>query len=384
MILMPSKILIVDDKPANLVAMKHLLGQVDADIVTAESGNEALALTLDSDFALILLDVNMPGMDGYEVAEHLRGDENTRKIPLIFVTAAYRDDVHKRKAYGSGAVDYIEKPIDESILLAKVGIFLELYETNQELLHAREQAEKASKSKTEFLARMSHELRTPLNAVMGFSQFLDSSNDSPLNEMQQEYIDGILKSATHLLGLIDKILHFADIESGTLAHPQEALCIRTMVDAALESVEHLAAENDNFINLVTPDDLGKMMVYPDGLVDILSALLENACRFTKQGQVTLNINRETDVCGDVMVFIITDTGIGMPPEFRDLLFEAFAQVEPSTSSTFGGLGLGLATSHELCRIMGGTIIVKSSLGEGSTFTLRLPASPQQNLRAENA
>ncbi len=127
------KILVVDDTPANLVVLKRLLARVDAEVVAASSGNEALALTLDHDFALFLLDVQMPEMDGYELAELLTGEEKTKSIPIIFLTAAYKDERHRLRAYGTGAVDYIEKPINDQVLLAKVGIFLELHNNKQAL-----------------------------------------------------------------------------------------------------------------------------------------------------------------------------------------------------------------------------------------------------------
>ncbi|HEY0833193.1 MAG TPA: diguanylate cyclase [Azospirillum sp.] len=127
------KILVVDDTPANLVVLKRLLSRVDAEVIAASSGNQALALTLDHDFALFLLDVQMPEMDGYELAELLSGEERTKSIPIIFLTAAYKDERHRLRAYGTGAVDYIEKPINDQVLLAKVGIFLDLFNNKEAL-----------------------------------------------------------------------------------------------------------------------------------------------------------------------------------------------------------------------------------------------------------
>lgn len=236
------KILVVDDKPANLVAMKRLLSKTIAEVLVANSGNEALSLTLEHDFAVILLDINMPGMDGFEVAEYLAGAENTRDIPLIFLTAAFKDDTHAMKAYGSGAVDYIEKPVNEPILLAKVDVFLDLYIKNQALIAAVERAERANLFKTDFLSCMSHDLRTPLNGIIGFGQLLKMDPQTPLTEAQTDYVDTIINSGNHLLALVNGILDLSKIEAGMMELELERLDVADLINEIVETTVPLAEQ----------------------------------------------------------------------------------------------------------------------------------------------
>ena len=228
-------ILIVDDKPENLKALEKLIHGFEVTIIKAFSGNQALALILEHDFALALIDVQMPDMDGYEVVKLIRNVEKTRFLPVIFLSAIYSENHYLIQGIEAGAVDFITKPIQPRILIGKVKVFLELYEqkkmleleieehkkteislrkTEVELQIAKLKAEDADRLKTAFLANMSHEIRTPLNAIVGFSQLLLSTN-VPENKKAQ-FLDIITNSSETLTTIIGDILDIAKIEAGQL------------------------------------------------------------------------------------------------------------------------------------------------------------------------
>ena len=389
------KILIVDDQPANLFALRQLLRKVNVEVIEAGNGNDALACTLDHHLALILLDVQMPEMDGYEVASLLRSNDDTRYIPIIFVTAAYKDDSHRMLGYGAGAVDYVEKPIEDAILLSKVRVFIELYERKRELKRmlslmeetnrhlmseiaerkaaeealkqAKEAAEAANRAKSAFIANMSHELRTPLNAILGFARILGHATD--LSEEHRHTITIIADSGEILRHLIDDILDLTRIEAGRfdiVTTPCDLTCLFDNLSPAFALNAGQRSISLNF-HALTP--LPMVMADEHRLRQIGMNLLSNALKFTVQGEVTM-----TAAYRDGWLMLeVSDTGIGITSERLDTLFYPFiqAQQDPYTQQE-DGLGLGLAITKALVEQMGGTIEVESRPGEGSRFTLRVP------------
>ena len=216
-----SNVLLVDDHEENLIALEAVLGDLDCGLVRARSGNEALRCLLKQKFAVMLLDVQMPEMDGYEVARYARDNPNTREVPIIFLTAANQTEAAMLRGYGSGAVDYLLKPFNPSVLRSKVRVFLELASSRQrlaatmrELEQARQEAERASRFKSQFLANMSHELRTPLNAIIGFGELLEDEQSGDLSAQQAEFVRHIVASGKHLVALMNDILDLARIEAG--------------------------------------------------------------------------------------------------------------------------------------------------------------------------
>ncbi|WP_457798275.1 response regulator [Methylocystis sp. S23] len=245
----------------------------------------------------------------------------------------------------------------------------ELQRANEELLVARVAAEEASKTKSAFLANMSHELRTPLNAIIGYSEMLqedalDKGDEEPVEDLKK-----IESAGRHLLGLINDILDLSKIEAGKMEVFIERVDIRPLVDEVMSIVQPLAEKNGNALELRCPDDIGGFWSDETKVKQCLLNLMSNANKFTSGGKVTLSVERDDDA---VVLFRVSDTGLGMTEEQLRRLFQAFTQADASTTKRFGGTGLGLAITKHFCTALGGDIFVESALGAGSTFTMTLP------------
>jgi signal transduction histidine kinase len=385
---MSKKVLIVDDKPENLFALEKLLDIFEIAIIKAFSGNEALSLTLEHDFALALIDVQMPEMDGYETVKLLRNIEKTRYLPVIFISAIYSENQYLVQGIEAGAVDFIMKPIQPKILQGKVKIFLELYEERKkleseieqrkkieaslreaetELILAKEKAIEADKLKTAFLANMSHEIRTPLNAIVGFSGLLAGENLD--NDRKNMFIEIIRSSSDSLAQLINDILDIAKIEAGQLQINKGKVNIIPMLNEIFMAVsmEINKQEKQNIqLALKTPDKLSSYFIETDGvrLKQVITNLINNSIKFTLQGSIVFGFEL---IENNRPEFFVSDTGVGIPEDKLDIVFDRFQQVYNENIPNTSGTGLGLSIVKKIVELLGGQIYVTSKAGKGSSF-----------------
>ncbi|MBF0340964.1 MAG: response regulator [Magnetococcales bacterium] len=364
------RILIVDDEQHNLQvlgsALKHL-----AQVFVATSGEQALRKLADPPHPdMILLDIVMPRINGFEVCRRLKEQPLLAEVPVIFITAMDSEEDEAR-GFALGAVDFIAKPIRPAIVAARVMTHLTLQSRKRELIHARRAAEEANKAKSAFLATMSHEIRTPLNGILGMAELL---SDVEMAESGREYVQSLVTSGRALLSIIDDVLDYSKIEADKLrlesipVDPHallQDLAVLFKGFAGKRAIDFHPRIADNLPDWILGD--------PTRLRQILVNLLSNAVKFTQKGSVTLAASPLHDPeLGRVVLFEVRDTGVGISREQFAKLFEAFEQAEHSTTRRFGGTGLGLAITRKLVQLMHGRIDVESTPGVGSRFMVVLP------------
>jgi len=368
-------VLIVDDSPDNLTLMSEVL-RGTYQVQQASNGETALRLAYsDTPPDLILLDIMMETMDGYEVCRRLVADPRSARIPVIFLTAR-TDEEDERKGLEIGAVDFLVKPVSAPIVLARVRNHLvlkalsdALREQNIELALARTVADTANGAKSEFLSRMSHELRSPLTAILGFAQLMETDVPPP-SASQQASLTQILKGGWYLLKLINELLDLAAIESGKMTPVMESVVLGEFVHECTDMVSELAHQRSIVIEVAA--DAPALRVHADRtrLKQILINLLSNAIKYNRpNGSVTLR----WQPCETALVRLsVTDTGLGLSAEQMGQLFESFNRLGRDAIGE-QGTGIGLAVSRRLMELMGGRIGVESTEGVGSTFWVELAA-----------
>ena len=388
-------VFIVDDVPDNIALLGDTLA-ASCDVQFATSGAEGLAMIATSLPDLILLDVMMPVMDGYQVCVALKSDPLTRSIPVIFVTAK-SDPESESQALAAGAVDFIHKPINQQVVRARVRMQLELQrraadlralnaaledkveQRTQALREAVQHAEAASRAKSDFLANVSHEIRTPMNAIIGLAHL---TLQTDLTQRQRDYLGRIQDSGHHLLGIINDVLDLSKMQAGMMQAERVTFGLAQVLDNVVAQVAGPAALKGLELMLSLSPELPSQIVGdPLRLGQILINLANNAVKFTDHGEVTLRVACveedphdgavSAEGGGSVLLeFSLSDTGIGLTPEQCGRLFRDFEQADSSTTRRYGGTGLGLAITARLAALLGGEVGVSSEPGAGSTFSFK--------------
>ncbi len=372
----PASILVVDDDPIVRSLMRATLAHDGFEVIEAEDGVEGCRLYQEHRPDLLLVDVIMPHMDGYQLCRELRGDPQSAYVPIVVATSL--DDLPSiARAYDAGATDFIPKPINWLVLNHRVRYILrasrafeELRRNQERLIAAKEAAEAANRAKSEFLANMSHELRTPLNAIIGFSGMMSDRMFGPLSERYLDYANIIGSSGKHLLAIITDILDLAQADADKLVLAEERVDLGEVVELGSSIVQDMArrARIDFRSEIEAP--LPAMIGDPAKLTQILVNLLSNAIKFTAPGgKVRLKVERPAH---RGITLRVEDTGIGMAADQIPIALAPFGQIESNLTRKHDGVGLGLPLTKRLVELHGGTIEIDSEPGKGTIVSAHLP------------
>ena len=386
-----TKLLIVDDLPENLLALEALIKREDRTVYKALSADEALSLLLQHEFAMAILDVQMPGMNGFELAELMRGTEKTKSIPIVFVSAAGREMNYAFKGYESGAVDFLHKPLDIHAVKSKVNVFVDLYRQRKEvrqqveaLEHSRREQEvllaqlqvtqveleHAVRMRDDFMSIVSHEVRTPLNGLILETQLRkmhlarDNAAAFTLDKMKA-MVERDERQIQSLIRLIEDMLDVSRIRTGKLSIRPSRFDLSVAVGNLLESFAAQVSAAQSSVNYRAGQPvIGQWDEFR--IEQVVSNLLTNALRYGAKKPIDVSVYMQ----GDQAVIEVADQGIGISEENQQRIFHQFERIAGSHVVT--GLGLGLFISEQIVAAHNGQITVRSTLGEGAMFRVCLP------------
>jgi two-component system, sensor histidine kinase and response regulator len=390
-----ANILLVDDRPENLIAIEAILTDLDQNILKASSGEEALRLLLRLDFAAILLDVNMPGMNGFETAVLIRQRKNSEHTPIIFISAISTSDMHIYKGYSLGAVDYLFTPFAPDVLRSKVAVFVDLLRKTEEVKKLNEDLErratelsqanrelqneitirrKAEQSLREtnaelesFSYSVSHDLRAPLRAMQAFAEALLDDCSRELSETGRDFAKRIISAGHRMETLIQDLLVYSRISH--LELKLQPVHMEQAIQESLKQLESPVRENRASITIDTP--LLEVQAHSATLVQVISNLISNAIKFVAPG-VEPDVHIAMIEQQDRARLQVQDNGIGVAPEFQQRIFHVFERLHGI--DTYPGTGIGLAIVRKGIERMGGTFGMSSASNQGSCFWIELPLS----------
>jgi signal transduction histidine kinase len=373
-------VLVVDDYAPNRTALSALLAPI-AEITEVDSGARAIDEIGRRDFAVVVLDIRMPDLDGIEVARRIRAGRFNASVPIIFLTAMDGDAAEIRDGYAAGAVDYLRRPLEPIILQSKVSIFVELHQRREQVkrdaaervrLQAERMAlERANQEKDQFLAVLSHELRTPLASILLWTDMLLNKSLPP--EIVRRGHETIDICARHEAHMVENVLEMSRLVTGTLSLDMTRVNVNEVIADAVADIAGLAAERHVRV-VCTPSPIARSPIGdPLRLCRVVGNLLENAVKFTPTGGRVDVVLTEGPTA---LTIAVNDEGVGFSPEVGPTLFSRFTQGNASSTRERGGLGLGLALAQEVMALHGGTVTAHSEgVGRGASFTITLPYAP---------
>lgn len=380
---MRPKILIVDDRPENLLALRVVLKDLEIELVEASSGNEALKATLHHDFALALLDIQMPEMDGYELASILREEEKTMHLPFIFISAVYTDNLNVFKGYEKGAFSFITKPFQPEILINKVKFFIEKYqqeialsELNRDLIHKNneladslDREKQLNIMKSAFVSMASHEFRTPLTTILSSISLAEKYSEKEEQEKRERHFHRIKCSVRTLIDLLDDFLSIEKLEQGKMETEITCFNLRGFLLEIVEELNEQCKEGQEIHFSYSGEE--QVLLDRKIIRNVMFNLLSNAIKYSSK-----DINFDVGVNKGKIKMVVRDKGIGIPAEQQHDMFDKFFRA--SNASEIQGTGLGLNIVKHYVDLMDGKISFQSKEGVGTTFTLQVPdhtASP---------
>lgn len=387
------KILIVDDKPQNLFVLEKTLQKLDVEILKTTSGNEALNLTLENEFSVAIVDVQMPEMDGYELVELLRGNPDTALLPIIFVSAIYSDEYHHRKGYDAGAVDFLSKPFIPEILLSKVKVFLNLYEQRFKLEKlAKQNAElyemekdlramqenrahelaKLNASKDLFFSVVSHDLHAPVNNMVNLTNLMLMAFDRLTREDIKDQIEQLHNSAKATNDLLENLSVWSQLQLDQIGfEPVEVNLFQLFGNIKVLFVDAIKRKKINIVNSIPHDMI--VNVDKSKLVILLRNVISNAVKYSlMEGDITFSAARNG---ADFVEVSIADTGIGIHAQDIDKLFQIDKPYSTPGTAKEPGAGLGLIICKALATKIGGDIWIRSEFGNGTVVNFTIPEKP---------
>jgi two-component system sensor histidine kinase/response regulator len=357
-------ILIVDDRKENLVATEKALKHLDATIFKAISGNEALSLMLRNRFAIVLLDVQMPEMNGFETAMLMQEHESMRNVPIIFVTAISKEEKYATQAAEIGAVDYIFKPINPDILRSKVKVYLDLYVQREEILKLNRTLSRSNADLEQFAYVASHDLQEPLRMVATYTELLSEHYKDSLDEKAAKYINYAVDGAKRMQQLVRELLAYSRVDSqGQKPTAIKAgVVVKNVLDSLKMAIEEAHAE-------IVCEELPTVRADTVQLAQVFQNLIGNALKFRGKEPSRIHISAERS--NDKWVFRVKDNGIGIEKQYAEVVFQMFQRLHER--GRYDGNGIGLAIAKKIVERHGGRIWFDSEPEKGSTFYFTLPA-----------
>lgn len=369
---MKHKILIVDDRTENLYSLECMLAEDDREILKAQSGDEALKIAFQEEISLILLDVQMPEMDGFEVANMLKSTKRTRKIPIIFVTAISKEKKYILQGLGEGAFDYLFKPLDSDITKSKVKTLLQLYAQQKEIELKNSELHRLNEEKNYFLGMASHDLRNPLGNILTLVNLIDDEIGNLMPQDHRKYLKIVQSTSKHMMELLNELLDISRIEAGLNTYKPRTVSVHDLLQETISGHKAHADKKQIHLSYSLPDANMTLLCDKNQIMQVMNNLVSNAIKYSHNGSpIELIVEQNPQDT----IFHIQDHGQGIPQQEHKRLFEAFSRTSVKSTGGESSTGLGLNIARKLIECHGGKIWLKSEVGKGTTFSFSIPQQP---------